>query len=392
MRTILKIKNKIFVFFQNRYKGKQLSIEEKKQYIKSFGKPKDCFERSYFQFLCQKKEKPFIFKLIYAILNIPSFFLIIFFLIWPFKCKDNINKNTKEDAICMFDKNLNDRIPNVLLNNINDIKFLEKIKYNYTYSDKKFFINLWKNYPCSFNFLLKILLKIGVYRYYINQIKDAKLIITANEYSYTSSAMTEFCKINNLAHINVMHGESVFDLDKTFFCYDKCFVWDEFYIELYCKLGASKEQFIIAIPPCLKFDDILSSDKISYKYYLQSQTKIQMEEIKRLLESMTDNYIVRPHPLYTNLRILNDTFDKKVIENNDISIEESIMETTNIIAWDSTVLLQAYLNDKNAIIDDLSNPERNKFIEYGYIMNERAMRLSSMINKNKNYFAEQKSK
>lgn len=381
MRTLLRLKNVIFNAMQKGQKMDALTMKEKQEIVSSLGTPRDLYERSYYQYVCQKKANSSntMFKLFYLLLNIPAFFVIVFLLIKPFKLPIKTASNNEIDAVCMFDEKLKDRIPVELSGKYNNLIFAKNTRCVLIKKDKKLLLKLWKKYPISFNFLLKNMLKIGEYRFCLCRFNSIKTFITASEYSYTSSFMTEFCNKNNVKHINVMHGESVFELTKTFFCYDECYVWDEFYITLYSSMGACKKQFIVAIPPCLKFADVDASQRVQYKYYMQSQTKTQMAKIKSILEKITDNYMVRPHPLYTDIRSLKEIFDEQRIESCDIPISESIMENRYIMAWDSTVLLQGYLNGKSTIIDDITNPIRSKSMEDGYIMADKGMKLSQVL-------------
>lgn len=379
MNIILKIKNKLFNAMQKSKKTENLTVEEKKEFIRNLGLPSDLYERSYFQYLCQVKVNSYniAFKLFYIFLNVISFFAIIILLLVPFSYKNKNNQHI--DAVCIFDKSLADRIPIDVIEKYGKIEFVKKARCVLYPKDKKYFLKIWKRYPVSFNFLLKSLLKIGIYRCCLCEYGNIKAIIVANEYSFTSSIMTDFCHYNNIKHINVMHGESIYDLVKTFFYYDECYVWDAFYSDLYSSMGAYNKQFIVSIPPCLIFNNLNSTERIKYKYYMQNQTKEQMIKIKQILESLTDNYMVRPHPLYTNVKDLNEIFDIDKTESSDIEISRSIMETKYIMAWDSTVLLQGYLNGKKVILDNVTNLERSKAVEEGYIMANKGIKLSQII-------------
>lgn len=384
MELLIRIKNKIFGRLNFTQAVDVLTMDEKRRIIHSFEYPKSLYERSYFQYLCQKKahSNKAIFQIFYFLSNIFSFCVIVFLLVRPQKdLKYKKEEQFKEtNAICVFNETMKDRIPVELMDQYDNIRFSSSKRIVLLPQDKVFFLKIWKQYPLSMTFLLKNLLKIGIYRFCLCSNYNVSAIITANEYSYTSSLMTAFCRVNEIQHINIMHGESVYDLTKTFFCYDQCYVWDDFYIDLYIAMGAYRGQFIIAIPPCLKFSNITVSKEIQYKYYFQSQSKDQMVLAKSLLEKITNDYKVRPHPLYTDIKSLIEIFDKEHIELPDVPISESIMEAKYIVAWDSTVLLQGYLNGKCAIIDDVTNPMRYKSLADSYIMAQKGIKFSKILN------------
>ena len=111
MNIILKIKNKLFNAMQKSKKTENLTVEEKKEFIRNLGLPSDLYERSYFQYLCQVKVNSYniAFKLFYIFLNVISFFAIIILLLVPFSYKNKNNQHI--DAVCIFDKSLADRNP-----------------------------------------------------------------------------------------------------------------------------------------------------------------------------------------------------------------------------------------------------------------------------------------
>ena len=385
MKILLSIKN---YFFYKVLKLNAVSVKEAKiitEYINHFEEPKDYFERSYLQYLCQKKqyEDARTYNFLYTLLNFFSLMALLLLLITPNSVYKILFKPNKihADAITMFGQVLDDRIPFELKNEYFSIKYLERKGILLSGIEKKFVLSLWKRYPCSVNFVLKNALKIGTYSYAINNTQDIKAIIASCEYSYTSSILTEYCRYKNVEHINIMHGEIIVELTKTFFAFDRFYVWDKYYVDLCTeRMRAPREQFVVAVPECLIFDESKSLEKIEYKYYFQDQNEEQIIEVKKILDKLSKNYMVRSHPIYTEYEIVYENFDLTRVEDNSVPIEDSIMEAQNIIAWDSTVLLQAYLNNKNAIIDDVTDQVRYKTsAEAGYIMTNKCEKLSKLI-------------
>lgn len=389
MNALYKTKN---FFFNRIFKMEQSFIkdfEEIDEFIKSFDEPKTLFDRSYYQYLCQKKQykDAILYSISYEALNLVSLIALVvlmlipkplYLLFSPIKERD-----TNVCAIAAFSKTLEDRIPAELKYEFDNILYLESKSLLLTNKEKDFILELWKAHPFSCNFVLKNTLKVGMYRHVMEKCNNISAIICSCEYSYTSSILTEYCRRQNISHINIMHGEIFAELSKTFVEFDRFYVWDEYYARLCVdRMRASENQFSVAVPNCLLFDNVMKNESIECKYYFQDHTKKQILEVKRILEKISYNYKVRPHPLYTNMADVVSVFDEDRIEKSNTPISQSIMETKKIIAWDSTVLLQAFLNGKKTIIDDVTNASRyNYSIEAGYIMANKSERLSEMIGK-----------
>lgn len=217
-----------------------------------------------------------------------------------------------------------------------------------------------------------------------------KAIICCSEYSFTSSFMTQYCASKNVELINVMHGEKVFFMRDAFFRFNRCYVWNDYYVKLLSSLKAEKTQFIVELPPSMQFlheRKFVVKKCVDFTYYLAAESNEELIIIKNALEKILNNknntsIAVRPHPRYTNIEFANDLFKQFMIEDvNAITIEESILRTKNAIAVYSTVLNQAYNNGTNIVIDDISSPFRyNKLHAVKYIFADtNAQKLSDLV-------------
>jgi soluble P-type ATPase len=190
-----------------------------------------------------------------------------------------------------------------------------------------------------------------------------------------------------IEHFNVMHGEKLFNIRDSFFRYSKCYVWDEFYIDLFKKLRAEPSQFIVNVPKSINFSDMKNIDKqYDYTYYLGAETGDVLKKIVDSLQKLSSRgykVCVRPHPRYTNLSELINLLDEKNIvqESNNFEIEESVMKTRNAVSCYSTVLNQAYHSCVSIVIDDISNPVAyEKLKELDYVMlNVEHRKLSEIL-------------
>ena len=200
--------------------------------------------------------------------------------------------------------------------------------------------------------MLKNLIKIAKYRAIISQFPNTEAIIVCSEYSYTSSILTLWCNSQNIMHINVMHGEKLFYIRDSFFIFNRCYIWDCYYKNLFIKLKANKDQFFIEVPPALKFDDLLNEAKCyDYTYYLQGlESKKELLKILAIIDELEKNnklVSIRPHPRYSDTKLLTKIFKNKIsIENLEIvSIEKSILSDKIVVFDNNEIVLNGLKED-----------------------------------------------
>ncbi len=359
-------------------------VEDQKAFLNGIKDPDDDFERSYFQYKCQGF---FIPKWKTILLNIVALLLYIPACAWLFAKRLWIVKLNSIIAIGEF-KGIEETLPLEVTDEYevnNDVWDGNK---SLGISDLGVLLRLIAKYPFQPYFTLKCILKIAMYS---NMVKrhSPKAIIVHNEYSFTSSILTYYCSIKKVLHINAMHGDKYFFIRDSFFHYDKCYVWDDYYVDLFLSLKAEGRQFVIAIPPSLKIDIDKYQNKdcyADYKYYLDGYNE---EEIRRLSGYLTllykDGCIIkyRPHPRYSDVGLLRKYVPAECIEDPyAVNILSSIANTKIIIGMCSTVMLQAYMSGKSIILDDISNPSNYTHLQdLGYILSKKEIpKLSSFIN------------
>lgn len=307
--------------------------------------------------------------------------MFLYFLINTFIVKSS--KESNVDTVFYFDGGRTDFIPNSLKNNILQYKNIKKgifDKYNF-----KIVLLLILKRPFSIYFNLKILVKICNYAY-IFKVYDIKYLIASCEYSFTSSILTHYCEFLDVEHVNIMHGEKAYGIRDSFCRFSKFYVWDAYYIKLFKSLKHATEEYIIELPPNLKFSTkkIDNDNYVDYTYYLQAQDKDVLIEINKTIEVLIKNGYkvrVRPHPTYSKMHVVKQIFSGNLIEDYSMfSLQESIMSTRNTVSVSSTVLFQAYNNGVNVVIDDISDPNYYKqIIDEDYIMLSKKHDLLSKI-------------
>ncbi len=347
------------------------------------------FERGYCQYRCQMALQGRLIAFFYNIVSVPLIVLYIIKLInkdKKFK-RPNIKSNYALKAIFLHSGNAS-ILPLTLKKKYNIIqikRFQQKLILNA--EDRAFIFELWRKYPLEFYFCFKSMLKVAMYRYQIT-LHNPDAIIVTEEYSFTSSVLTEYCNRNGIKHINVMHGEKLYYIRDSFFHFHECYIWDEHYRRIFIDLKAEPSQFIVEIPPCLEpWKSNVVNKCIDYTYYLGAEDTKELKKIKQVLSLLVNKgaiVAIRPHPIYSSLKKIHKIFDREngfIIErNDDISIEASVLRTRYAVSCYSTVLLQAVNNGVKVVLDDVTDREKfERLKELHYICFKRDHLLLSKV-------------
>lgn len=367
---LIKILNQIDKFNKHLF---DVPVAEQKSFLNSLKEPQNDVDRSYNQFLCQMYFYPLWVRIFWTIVSVLAYPLVSFVLF--IKCS-KVKYEYKVEAIAA-DHKMEEVIP-LDLRNSYDIHHKEwNAGCALSKEDFKYIFKNIVGFRHPF-FILKTTIQIASYSARITRYTP-DVIITHGEYSFCSSALTDYCHSKGVKHINVMHGEKLFYIRDSFFHFDECFVWDQHYIDLFVAIKAESSQFKIAIPPSMIIDmgsNINQKAYSDYKYYLASDNE---EQIKSIVESMQfakrENKKVkyRIHPRYTDIDVLLKYVSDTDIEYpSEISILESIANSNYVIGSYTTVLLQACMAGKQIVLDDVTYHKRYYQLEnYGYILAEK---------------------
>jgi len=214
-----------------------------------------------------------------------------------------------------------------------------------------------------------------------------EVLICHAEFSFTSSVLTDYCRRNNVKHINVMHGEKCFSIRDSFFEYDECYVWDEFYVKLFEMQRCNINQFVIEVPPSLKIDTLQYKRPncyADYKYYLWEDNQ---EKLKKIYDAFNDlrqqgkKVKFRLHPRYCDIDKVCQVIPIEEIEvPKDVTILESISNTSYVVGFLTTVMAQAYFSKIPLIIDDVAYKEDyEKAREYSYMLASKNLPVLSTV-------------
>ena len=355
-------------------------VARQKAFLESLPEPEDLLERSYAQYRCQMMMERPILRVMYqaaSMLLLPVYRRQLLRRPAPQKMQaaDAVFAYGSEDTI--LPESLRGEFAHICqVRDFQNELFL-------TGEDCSFLRELARRYPTAFYFRFKCMAKLAMYRSLYETYRP-KAIIVSEEYSYTSSFLTEYCHRLGVEHINVMHGEKLYYIRDSFFHFDRCYIWDEYYRKLFCALRAEPTQFRVELPPSMQPWDSQGVEKaVDYTYYLQEEVVPgvypRIAQALKTLQARGMVIAVRPHPRYTPPEAMR-FFQNFLLEDCSISIEQSILRTKCAVSLYSTVLLQASINGVEVVIDDLTAPER--FAQLGslrYIMLDKPHGLLSAL-------------
>ncbi len=338
-------------------------IDSSLEYVKSFKEPKSLWQRSYYQFMCYRYDVPVWKRLAYsvgAVILLPL--SLAYFRFAHFKAK------FVREIKCVGDcADVPSMLPESLKRDYDiNLDVYYNAGYGLSHADIMYLIRRAPAYFYSPSFLLHIIFKIAAYSNIFHKYRPI-VMVCHNEYSYSSSALTDYCRYHHVLHINIMHGERLINIRNAFFEYDKCYVWHEHYKKIYLDMrsGTKPEDFIIELPKDLSINVAESFSKeayADYKYYL---AEVGYEEMKSIVASMLPlkekgfTIKFRPHPRYTNTSWLKELVSPEEIEDPfTTSINTSIASCKYVVGSYSTVLLQAYLCGQGVLVDDVTFKDR----------------------------------
>ena len=346
-------------------------VAEQFSFIDSLREPTDGIERSYLQFRCHMFFSPSWKRVLFSMISI-CVCPVLLLSLWV----RGFFTRVGEPVTALMECNgMESVVPLSVRDKYKpDVRFW-KHRASLTTNDIIFVLKVIRVGFLSPYFVFRTLVNTAFYSDMIRSHKPSA-IIAFMEYSYSSSLLTEFCHAYSVSHINVMHGEKLFFIRDSFFWFDECYVWDQHYIDLFLRLRAESSQFRIEIPPSLSVD-IARFQNIKYyadyKYYLAEYNEEQIASIvasMRFVKRDGKTLRYRPHPRYSNLRLLQKYVPNDEIEYPDkVSIEESVANMSCAVGCFTTVLLQAYMVKKDCILDDVTFKDQcDKLVDYDYIL------------------------
>lgn len=359
-----------------------VSAVEQRAFLEKQAEARDDRQRSFLQYRCQmffvSKWKVCLFNCVALLIYFPMMLLLTLRSL----C---VRKDRHYDAVSNL-KGMEEVIPEELTRQYNILYYGLNSDGGLRGKDLWYCLKVFLRFFPSSYFSLRTMILVAQYSNLIKRYTP-QAIITHSEFSFASSLLTDYCHRHGVRQINVMHGEKLYNIRDSFFHFDECYVWNEYYIKLFLSLRAEQNQFKVSVPPSLKIDLVKNYNEKSYadyKYYLAEYNEEQIKAIKGVLsfvkgEGKTIKF--RLHPRYMDSKLIEKCFDPDEIEDPyKVTIVESIASCKYAVGCYSTVLAQAYLSGRDVILDDVAYAEIfKKLSEYGYWLIEKKLpRLSEM--------------
>lgn len=358
---------------------------EQMEFLSRLGEPKDDIDRGYKQYLCQNQYVKPNWKIVFfnIVGEIALPFVVLYFLqkrIWT-------KKRERKEAVFMPGEMV-EVVPQSLHKQYRIYVMGKQLGTSLSLVDLRFVWRLWIKSLSQPYFAFKSMMNLAQYSDVIYHYRPLA-IIQFGEYSFSSSILTAYCEQYKVKHINVMHGEKLYNIRDAFFRFHECYVWNEHYENLFISLKAAPQQFRIELPLSMKFDKkyyCSMNEYAEYKYYLGLFDENEIVLIANSMYAIKNKghkIKFRPHPYYSNMKLLLKYVSEEDIESPSISILVSLSSCGNVVGLYSTALVQAFFNDINVIIDDVTFPERYKQLsDMNYILIGKVSKcLSNYLNK-----------
>lgn len=333
-------------------------FQKRMDYLHSFPEPQDLFERSYDQFLCQRslyriKAAGFLENAAAAVLQ-----PILTRRYLRTRIEPESVSSEKPIAVFWLDSGF---VPEELQRQYEVICGVPHNIGCLKPEDLKFVREIAARSPKERFFVFKILCRVAAYRAYIELYHPAAILSSA-EYSFTSSALTEYCRRQNIRHINIQHGERSLGIMSSFCAFDTFYVWGDFFRGIYAEERFDMTDFRIARPPVVNMHLERFEEKTDLKYYLQLDRSAMLRAQRRSIEKLLAagyRVTVRFHPRYCREAKVRRYFGGlcPIEAPSKVSIAQSLGETHGAVGAFTAVLYQAYENRRLAVVDDLYNPE-----------------------------------
>ncbi len=320
------------------------------------------FLRSFLQYKCQMHKLSFVKRIA---LNIISPFLMIAFILYTLLCNCFFKTQDFHKNLAVINGNINDDlIPESLQRQYQLVKCKDNYKFILDLHVLIWLIRIISRYLFHPYFIFKLIVKISQYSYLIN-CYHPKVIIATSEYSFCSSVLTGFCEEQEIKHFNVMHGEKSFNIRDSFFKFSHCYIWEDYYVDLFQTLKADINQFIVERPPkqlkIISLGDSSKPPENIIKFYWGSEyNKDELifisQHLKRIKE-MGFNIIVRFHPLHKNVfykKVYPFLKTFKIEDPASVTLYTSLLETEYVFGTYTTVLYEGYLMNRKLIINDFN--------------------------------------
>ncbi len=340
------------------------------------------YDIAYVKYQCRKwisfKDKMIVF----CMLNIASFFLsvffIVFYLIRGFFHKEREFRNV--GAVILKSTTFNDVddiLPKEELKKYNTKRYVVSKQYFQSFVKRKalniYFKSVLKH-PWSFYYHFVVLITLADYTRVIETYHPLAIFTFADEKHFGKPLATLLCEQYGVIHNCFMHGECFFQLEKGFLRFSTYFTWDLFYTNLFREMHCT-------CPICEYIPDRISSKSfpplaeypVYFTYYESSNNEESLKKLGPVLRQFLyegKKCLYRPHPRFANMHIVRKYIPKECIQDpKEVSVNESIAQSEYLVSICSTVLFESLYAGKKLVVDDYCDVKQyDSLTKKGYIV------------------------
>lgn len=379
------------VLFDAKSQKKHRDMQDQRKYLEHFKEPKDEYEKAYFKYKCQAYyHYSLLIRLLYncaGIVMIPIF--IVSLALKKTKLEDS--KHKRNGAIITVSPTMGykDILPKQIKEKYSTLREIEPIKITERSMDKEAWKTLRKclmRYWMHPYFCLEVLIRLACNCKMIQRYNPEAIVGYGWERDFAAPILLKYCNLKGVERLTFMHGIFVYSIDKAFLSFNKYYVWEEYYIKMFRDLKADYNCLEVYKPK--KYEAIVKpriDGKYEYflTYYFTAESQSRMIRIKKCLDLFSTKGLeckLRPHPRFTDVKLLEKVFDGYLIEDSSWTLEHSMECSEYIAAYNSTVLAEAYYSEKKVVIDDYVDPAKfQNMIDRDYIMLSRPHKLMTEL-------------
>lgn len=372
----------------------KMPLNKQKIFLQKFSEPVDDYERSYFKYKCFIKYHYYGRSWQLILYNLGAMFIYPFLHYKLLKKGREASNRNEADAFDAVVENVprlpnKDVIPIEIAQQYENVIDIEEIKYGNAFlnpSSEKICSELKKRYFKNFYFRVIVMLKLAQFTQYLEDYSPSAIVFYSCEREFAGPLQTLLCEQNDARYESFMHGDYLYTLAFAFQRYSLYYVWDQAYEKMFDELRCSSPMKAYTPDKLKGIAKKLDDRECRYfaTYYFSAESKDSVKKIGEVFDKFQGLDLrckIRPHPRFSNLKLLNEVFsDIEIEDTTSISVADSITNSLYIIGLNTTVLSQAYFSDKEIVIDDISNREEYLELESrGYIMMSRPHWLLSEL-------------
>ncbi len=336
-------------------------------FLDSLPEPADCFEEAYNKYRCRLQYVP---EGKTRFLNFASFFVLASALprirgkhepLPPLQ-GNTLMPEAREDV------HYSDVLPPELPGKYDGMKIVKQTAARYgdlSSEALELYNTVVRRYPGEYHFHLWVLKELSNHSRYIRLYNPAATAVYVNERNIAGPILTYLYEISGRKLISFMHGDYLLQMIQAYMDFSEYYVWNEEYIDMFRNdLRCRIRNYFITTPGKLtkkwNLENVEPDHYCTYYFSGESTASVRkLAVVFREMEKKGKKCLVRPHPRYSHLDLIEECFEPSMIEYpREVSMEESLGRTKYVVGLHTTVLSEAQVEGRTAVIDDISDPEQ----------------------------------